>query len=129
MVWGVLVLRILVVEDHVRLRRQVRSLLADAFPAANIVEAGSVARALLVGLGQRPWHLVVVDIGLPDGSGLEVVTALADASPTTPIVVISGLPRDVYEAPALEAGARRFIAKQDLADELVAFARENVETS
>jgi DNA-binding NarL/FixJ family response regulator len=128
MLGGVLGLHMLVVEDHLRLRRRVVGLLAEAFPAASIAEAGSVARALLVALGQS-WHLVVVDISLPDGSGLEVVDALTEAQPATPIVVFSALPRALYEAPALAAGARRFIAKQNLASELVAVARGIVEGS
>lgn len=99
--------RILLVDDDEWVRRAIRSGLGSM--GHDIVEAGTVASALE--LLPSGFDLVLLDIRLPDGSGMDVATAASSAVPAPLIVVLSG------EATAPEAfglaqlGAIRFLAK------------------
>ena len=73
-------MRILLVDDHEIVRRGLRNLLVEEFPQAVFGEADTVpqARALIV---QQEWNLVLLDINLPGGSGLELLAELRRSRP------------------------------------------------
>jgi two-component system, NarL family, response regulator DevR len=111
-------LRILLIDDHDGVRAAIRDVLANAFGTTSVFgEATTVASGLR--LAQlRQWDVAVVDIHLPDGSGLDVVRKLAAMRPGMRIVVVSALESYVY-APIVEAIGARFVAKHAIASELV----------
>jgi CheY-like chemotaxis protein len=100
---------VLVVDDDKTFRRLVSRLLA-ALDLGVVVEAGTVASALEVAARLQPVA-VLVDAGLPDGSGIELAARLA-AAPWSPRVVLTSSDLEV----ATRAGAIPFIAKDHLAD-------------
>jgi len=120
--------RILIVDDHDRIRVRVRAMLAEIWPQAIFAEASTASTGSRLAIAEV-WDLVIVDLRLADGSGLSVVRNLAAGRPTIPVIVLSALPRDPYEAAALEAGALAFIPKQDAAEQLAATARALVENT
>ncbi|MDQ3031867.1 MAG: response regulator transcription factor [Myxococcota bacterium] len=104
-------LRILLVDDDVAWRDDVRQLLADEMPEALVVEAGSAEEALARAQGDD-WELVLLDIRLPGLSGLEALPRLRAAKPSALVIVLSGLPEQPYAAAAATAGASAYLLKE-----------------
>jgi CheY-like chemotaxis protein len=103
---------VLLVDDHAEFRAYARGLIISAGYRV-IAEAVDGSTALRAADLHHP-EIVVLDIRLPDMSGLEVARRMK-AGPNPPVVILisSGDRRD-YEQVAREAGARGFIAKADL---------------
>lgn len=109
---------VLIVEDRHQTAEQLRREISDcedlrAAPPVDCVEAGLEALARL-----RP-RIVLTDLGLPDGSGLEIVRAVAKADWPCEAIVISvfGEERNVVEA--IRAGARGYVLKFEVLDRAV----------
>src|ERR671912_1172695 len=101
-------LRILVVDDNAGFR-DVFSLGLDYQPDFEVVaQAGSLAeaRAMLEGI-----DVAIVDRGLPDGDGLELIGELREASPGAAVLVLSLTLEDRHPGEALEAGADEVLDK------------------
>ena len=95
-----------------------RQLLARAFPEALVREAAS-ARAALDCILKEAWDLVLLDIDLPDRSGLDLLEDIRVAAPRLPVLVLSGQLETEYGLRALKAGARGFVSKSGKPDELM----------
>ncbi len=110
--------RVLLVDDHPVVRRGLRELLSTAFPGVTIHEAGTGARA--VGLiATEPWSLVLLDLSLPDYSGLEVLRRIRASKPTLPVLMLSMHAADRFARLAIAAGASGYVMKNAADDELV----------
>ena len=104
---------VLIVDDHAPFRRVVGELLRDS--GHRIVgEAGTGTQGLEAAARLRP-QAVLLDVGLPDMDGFAVAAGLSAGGNGPAIVLTSADPGPDYEALALRAGARRFVAKADLA--------------
>lgn len=114
---------ILLVDDHVGVRTRIRELLSSALDDARFFEAGTAALGIRLGL-ENGWDIAIIDIQLPDRSGLDVIRQLAIARPGFPIIAVSVMDLDVFVSAAKAAGAGMCIGKQDLAAELLAALRE-----
>jgi two-component system KDP operon response regulator KdpE len=111
--------RVLVVEDEVEIRRFIRlSLQAEAM---QVSEADSVHRGLVEAGTRRP-DLVVLDLGLPDGSGLDFIRGLRAWS-AIPIIVLSARTMEADKIAALDAGADDYLVKPFGTGELLARVR------
>ena len=116
---GETVQRILIVEDEMEIRRFVRmSLVAEGF---EVVEADSVQRGLVEAGTRRP-DLVVLDLGLPDGDGIELIQDLRAWS-DMPVLVLSARTTEEDKIRALDAGADDYLVKPFGAGELLARVR------
>lgn len=115
---------VLIVEDDAVLRDVLAETLADAgfapFVAASVREAGEIARA-------RAPALALVDLRLPDGSGIDVVRHLADVAPACRCVVLSGHATIPAAVEAMRAGAVDFLTKPVGGPELVAALTDALE--
>lgn len=109
--------RILVVDDDASIRRAIVRLITLDFPDAVIGEAADGHTALRMIAAQR-WDVVLLDMSMPEMSGLEVLRELRARNELVPVVIVSGLPAAEYEAGAIAAGAFGFIEKVRLPDEL-----------
>lgn len=113
---------VLLVDDH-DLIRQGLSRAFERQPDFTVTgEAGSVAEALALAKHLTP-DVVVTDVRLPDGTGLDVVRALRSSNPAIGLVVLTMYAGDEQLFAALEAGASGFVAKDAPADDVVAAAR------
>jgi two-component system KDP operon response regulator KdpE len=111
--------RILIVEDEAEIRRFVRmSLVAEGF---EVVEAEGVQRGLIEAGTRRP-DLVVLDLGLPDGDGIELIRDLRAWS-DMPVLVLSARTTETDKINALDAGADDYLVKPFSAGELLARVR------
>ncbi|MFL6696032.1 MAG: putative bifunctional diguanylate cyclase/phosphodiesterase [Vitreoscilla sp.] len=109
--------RILIVDDEARLRSSMRRLLDR--PDRQIFEAGSVAAGVLA-LESQEIDLALLDIGLPDASGLDLLRWISSHSPDTSVVVVSGDVQIDSAIRALRDGAVEFVRKGEDSDFLLA---------
>jgi two-component system, OmpR family, KDP operon response regulator KdpE len=113
------VTKVLVVDDEPQILRALRiNLQARAY---DVVTAGSGRAALQAAHDSRP-DLVVLDLGLPDVDGVEVVRSLR-AWTTVPILILSGRLNSRAKVEALDAGADDYVTKPFNVDELLARVR------
>jgi two-component system, OmpR family, KDP operon response regulator KdpE len=111
--------RVLVVEDEAEIRRFIRlSLQAESLEVA---EAAGVQRGLIEAGTRRP-DLVVLDLGLPDGDGIDFIRGLRAWS-AIPIIVLSARTTETDKIAALDAGADDYLVKPFGAGELLARVR------
>jgi DNA-binding NarL/FixJ family response regulator len=104
--------RLLIVDDHDGFRRSAsRALSAEGWSV--VAEAEDGAGALREAESCDP-DVVLLDVGLPDVSGIEVARQLHERSPELAVVMISTHDREDYGELALASGARGFLSKLDL---------------
>jgi two-component system, OmpR family, KDP operon response regulator KdpE len=110
---------ILVVEDEQEIRRFLRASLGNH--DYRVIEADNAREGLRQAEDEHP-DLVLLDLGLPDVDGLEVIRRLRDWT-TTPIIVVSARGREVEKVAALDAGADDYLTKPFSVGELLARIR------
>ena len=101
---------ILLLEDLPEIRAWMKALVTRVFPSSRIHEAARVNDALEL-VASIKFDLALLDLGLPDGSGVEVVEALRDKQPDTQSVVTIH-DDDEHLFPALQAGAFGYLLKE-----------------
>jgi two-component system invasion response regulator UvrY len=106
---------ILIVEDHELTIAVLIELLAKAFPSQRIHVARGAREALREVAKVAP-KLIVMDIGLPDGSGLDLTREIVACDCDVNVVVHSGHDSQVFQDESLKAGARAFVSKNSAGD-------------
>jgi DNA-binding NarL/FixJ family response regulator len=112
-------LRLLVVDDHEVVRQGLVALL-DRRPNFQVVaEAGTVAEAIEAARRHEP-DLVIMDVRLPDGSGVEACREIRQDLPGTRVVMLTSYPDEDAVLSAIVAGASGYLLKQVRGRDLVA---------
>jgi two-component system response regulator DevR len=112
-------LRLLVVDDHEVVRQGLVALL-DRRPGFQVVaEAGTVEEAIAQARLHQP-DIVVMDVRLPDGSGVEACREIRAELPDTRVIMLTSFPDDEAVLSAIVAGASGYLLKQIRARDLVA---------
>ncbi len=101
----------LIVEDRPATAEVLKALLEHCFPGVALRHADRVGTALALLDEGAIFDLALIDLGLPDGSGVDVVAALAERYPACQRVVTSIFSDDVHLFPALRAGATGYLLK------------------
>jgi DNA-binding NarL/FixJ family response regulator len=104
-------MNILLVDDHVLFREGVSMLLQNLMPDAVIHEAGSSQEAFAKVAAHGGMDLVLMDIGLPDVSGIEVIGMMRERYPEIPVVALSSSDDKLTVLRALDKGAMGFVPK------------------
>ena len=116
--------RVLVVDDEADFLATYERLLRRQGYDVLTAKSRSAGLAALPG---EPLHLVISDLRLPDGDGLDVVRAARDAREPAPVIVVTGYPSDETRRAALAAGATTLLAKPFAAAVLLASIRSIVD--
>lgn len=116
---------VLLVDDHDLIRQGLRRAFERSGDFTVVAEAGSASDGWSKALSLQP-EVVVLDIRLPDGSGLELAKRLRSHYPEIGIVVLTMYAGDEHLFGALEAGASAFVAKDAPSDDVVSAARHAV---
>src|SRR5438128_7794055 len=102
---------ILLLEDLPEIRAWMKGLVLQVFPHSLISEAARVHDALEL-ISAEKFDLALVDLGLPDGSGVDVVASLRESQPEAQSVVVTIHDDDEHLFPALQAGAFGYLLKE-----------------
>ena len=114
--------KVLLVDDHDLIRKGLRHAFERDRQFEVVGEAATAAEAVRQAGALQP-DVVIMDLRLPDGSGLEATRALRKSSNTMGIVVLTMYAGDEHLFAALEAGASAFVPKDAPSDDVVAAAR------
>lgn len=111
-------MKILLVDDHEIVRRGLKDILTEEFPKAVFGEANTVpqAREMIV---QKEWNLVLLDINLPGGSGLDLLLELRQLRPQAAALVLSSYPEEEFALRSFKLGASGYLTKASVADEML----------
>jgi DNA-binding NarL/FixJ family response regulator len=112
-------LRLLVVDDHEVVRQGLVSLLERREHFQVVAEAGSAAEAVEMARRFEP-DLVVMDVRLPDGSGIEACREIRAEFPATRVVILTSYPDEEAVLSAIIAGASGYLLKQIRGRDLIA---------
>jgi two-component system, NarL family, response regulator NreC len=117
------VIRVLIVDDHALVRSGLRLLLEAEDDVTVEDEAGNAEEAVRKARLHKP-DVVLLDIVMPGGSGLEAAPAIKEAAPKSRILVLSMQDDPSYVRQAFSAGANGYLLKEAADAELVAAVRE-----
>lgn len=109
---------ILLADDHAVVRSGLRQILREAYPTAEFVEAATCAEVLEL-VPKKKWSLLILDLGLPDRSGLDAMPDVKELATDLPVLIVSMKMEEQYALRCLKAGASGFLNKGSAAEELV----------
>jgi DNA-binding NarL/FixJ family response regulator len=112
-------MKFLVVDDHALIREAMRSVLQVVRPDCIVLEASDAASALTTLERDDKIDLALLDLHLPDQSGLSLLATLAERYPTVAVVLISGDREQSTIREALARGAQGFIPKTETREVLI----------
>lgn len=110
--------RILIVDDHAIVREGLKQILAEVDDIDVAGEADCASRALQMARTQA-WDLILMDISMPDRSGLETLELLKKEHPNVKVLMLSMHRETQYAVRALKSGAAGYLNKQSAPDLLV----------
>jgi DNA-binding NarL/FixJ family response regulator len=114
----------LLLEDHPAARDMLRHILDAAFPGIAVVAVATLRAAeAALAMPGATFDLALLDLGLPDGSGIGLVRRIAVAHPTILPVVATIYDDDAHLFEAIAAGARGYLLKQEEPALLAAYLR------
>ena len=108
----------LLVDDHAVVRQGIRHIISDTYDQAKFGEACNVHEMREL-MEAENWDMVILDLALPDGNGLEVLKQLKHDHPILPVLILSMFPEDQYALRAIKAGAAGYLNKESAPEELV----------
>lgn len=110
--------QVLIVEDLKETRTWLTDIARAAFPDCQVAEAASVREAM-VRLAANRFDIALIDLGLPDGSGLDVLRRLRHDQPPATCIVTTVMGDDASIVGALSAGAQGYLLKEQPRELLV----------
>ena len=114
--------RILIADDHALVRAGFRQFLEEDNSFREIGEARSGTETL-DRLREGGWNLVVLDINMPDRSGIDILRHIRASYPETKVLMLSGFPERQYAIHVLRAGASGYLSKDAAPEELLRAVR------
>jgi two-component system invasion response regulator UvrY len=116
-------IRILIADDHALVRAGLRHIL-DQPGEISVVGEASNGQALMAELRRTQCDVVLLDIGMPGRSGLDVLKDLRAECPDLPVLILTMYPEEQYAVRALRAGAAGYITKDSPPGELIGAVRK-----
>lgn len=110
--------KILITDDHELVREGLKRILLDRGAVRQVGEAASAREAVEL-VRREKWSMVILDLSLPDRSGLEVLKDIKSLHPDLPVLILSILPEEQVAMRALRAGADGFLSKGSATRDLV----------
>ncbi|MFI5149242.1 MAG: response regulator [Bacteroidia bacterium] len=110
-------MNILIADDHQVVRKGLVQIIRDEFPDA-VCEETSGGRETLDRILNNNYDMAILDITMPDISGLDIVRQLKAGNNKTPVLILTSQPEDQYAIRVIKAGAFGFIGKEAAAEEL-----------
>jgi two-component system invasion response regulator UvrY len=111
-------IRILVADDHAIVRNGLKQIVSDTTDMIVAGEASNGREALNKAL-EEDYDVVLLDITMPDRSGLDVLKEIKSQKPELPVLILSIHPEEQYAVRALKAGAAGYLTKESAPEELI----------
>ena len=111
-------IRILVADDHAIVRDGLKQIVSDTPDIVVSAEASNGREALNKAL-KDDYDVVLLDITMPDRSGLDILKEIKAQKPELPILILSIHPEEQYAVRALKAGAAGYLTKESAPEELI----------
>jgi DNA-binding NarL/FixJ family response regulator len=105
------VTRVLICDDHEVVREGLRGLIGRQTGMSVVGEAGTMAEAIEVAASSRP-DVVIMDVRLPDGSGVEACRSIREANPDVKVIMLTSYADDEALFASIIAGASGYLLKQ-----------------
>ena len=118
-------IRALIADDHAVVRQGLKQILGDT-PEMVVAGEATNGQEVLDKVRAETWDVVVLDISMPDRSGLDILKQLRAERPKLPVLVLSMHSEDQYVLRVLKAGASGYLTKDSAPDELVKAIRKVV---
>jgi DNA-binding NarL/FixJ family response regulator len=115
-------IRCLVADDHPIVRAGLVGLISAQSDMEHPGEAGTAAE-VLARTRDEHWDLVILDLNLPDASGLDVLRRIRRERPALPVLILSAHAEEQFAVRTLRAGASGYLNKQQAPEELVVAIR------
>ena len=112
-------MRVLCVDDHAIFRQGVKQILVQYDRQVKIGEAATAAAAMEL-VRESRWDVIILDLSLPDRSGLQLLIEIKREQPDVPVIVLSMHADDEYAVRALRSGASAYVTKESAPEELTA---------
>lgn len=116
-------MRALCIDDHAIFRQGVKQILQEYDRQVKIGEAATARAAMQLARESR-WDVVLLDLSLPDRSGLQLLGELKREQPDLPIVVLTMHGDDEYAVRAVRGGASAYVTKESAPEELITALRK-----
>jgi DNA-binding NarL/FixJ family response regulator len=116
-------IRAIIVDDHPVVRRGLKQIIEDEPDMKVVGEAVNASECFSL-VRQTDCNIVVLDINLPDKSGIDVLNQLKYEKPDLRILILSVLPEDQYAMRLINAGASGYLMKESALTELVKAIRK-----
>jgi len=108
---------IAITDDHLVVRAGVRGILSES-ESIELIQEYSSAAEMMRDLANVRWEVLILDIDLKDGTGIELTEQILSYRPDLKIIILSVYPAALYGVRALKAGALGYISKDFVASEL-----------
>jgi len=116
-------IKVIIVDDHPVVRRGLKEIIEDE-PDMKIVGEAKDAMECFSLVRKTDCDLVLLDINLPDRSGIDVLNQLKYEKPNLSVLILSVLPEDQYALRLIKAGASGYLMKESALTELVKAIRK-----
>ena len=109
---------ILIVDDNRHMRRMLMGMVGSAFDPSPVLEAADGRSAMLLCREARP-ELVLMDVALPDASGIDLAAEIMALLPASKVVVVSNHQTRACQDAARSAGAAAYVFKDEVYEKLI----------
>ena len=114
--------RVLIADDHAVVRAGYKQFL-EVDPSVSEVGEASTGNETLDMLRRKEWDLLMMDIHMPDRSGLDILRHVKSGYPDVRVLIVSGLPEEQYARNVLRAGASGYLSKGSSSEEFIKAVR------
>ncbi|MEW5870036.1 MAG: response regulator transcription factor [Chloroflexota bacterium] len=116
-------IRVLIADDHVIVRRGLRQILEDASDIKLTGEASN-GKEVLKALRENWYDVIVLDVSMPEATGLDVLSELRKMHPRPKALMLSMYPEKQFAIRAIRSGASGYLTKDSAPEELLTAIRE-----
>ncbi|MDQ3049024.1 MAG: response regulator transcription factor [Bacteroidota bacterium] len=103
-------MKILITDDHELVRSGLKRIISEEFDTAEVLEASNGLEAEKIARAHK-LNLIIMDMAMPDKTGLEVLKQIRSESIKTPVLILSIHPENQYAVRVLKAGGNGYISK------------------
>jgi len=117
------VIKVLIADDHAIVRRGLREILTET-PDILVGGEAATAQEVMQLVHAERWSVVLLDLSLPGGTGLELLGQIRRDYPALPVLILTVQPEDQYAVRAIRAGAAGFLTKESAPEKLIDAVRK-----